>query len=86
MKKKLTRNTPAEEAAINKAIAIDPDTLEATDEQFKTAKRGRPFLSEETRKKQVTMRLDTDVIERLKEGGRGWQTRANEKLREALGL
>ena len=49
-------------------------------------KLGRPPLPEAEKKKRVTMYLDPDVIARLKEGGRGWQTRANEKLREALGL
>ncbi len=49
-------------------------------------KLGRPPLPEADRKTRVTMYLDPDVIARLKEGGRGWQTRANLKLREALGL
>lgn len=48
--------------------------------------RGRPPLRPEARKQRVTMYLDPDVVARLKEGGRGWQTRANEKLREVLGL
>lgn len=47
---------------------------------------GRPPLPEGEKKKRVTMYLDPDVIARLKEGGRGWQTRANAALREALGL
>ena len=49
-------------------------------------KLGRPPLPEEKKKRRVTMYLDPDVIDRLKEGGRGWQTRANAKLRKALGL
>lgn len=49
-------------------------------------KLGRPALEEEARKQRVTMYLDRDVIARLKEDGRGWQTRANEKLRVVLGL
>ena len=47
---------------------------------------GRPPLPEAEKKRRVTMYLDPDVVDRLKEGGRGWQTRANQKLREALGL
>jgi len=47
---------------------------------------GRPAMAEDERKQRVTMYLDRDVIERLKKGGRGWQTRANAKLRAALGL
>ena len=35
-------------------------------------------------KKPVTMRLDSDVINWLKTGGRGYQTRANQLLRHAM--
>ena len=52
----------------------------------KHGRMGRPPLPEDDRKQRVTMYLDRDVIARLKEDGRGWQTRANAKLREALGL
>lgn len=55
-------------------------------ELTRALRRGRPELPEEQRKQRVTMYLDRDVVERLKEGGKGWQTRANAKLREALGL
>lgn len=47
---------------------------------------GRPPLPEEARKRRVTLYLDADVVERLKAGGRGWQTRANAALRRVLGL
>ncbi len=49
-------------------------------------KLGRPPLPESERKQRVTMYLDRDVIAVLKKDGRGWQTRANQKLRSALGL
>jgi uncharacterized protein (DUF4415 family) len=49
-------------------------------------KLGRPTLPPEERKQRVTMYLDRDVVDALKENGRGWQTRANQKLRQALGL
>lgn len=35
-------------------------------------------------KRQITLRLDPDVIERFKAGGPGWQTRINEALRKAI--
>ncbi len=35
-------------------------------------------------KKPVTMRLDSDIIDWLKSGGRGYQTRANWLLRHAM--
>ena len=64
---------------------------ELTDEWFETAdfkigdkliRRGRP--KSERPKQQVTIRLDADVLERLRETGPGWQTRINEALREWL--
>ena len=35
-------------------------------------------------KTRVTIRLDADLVARLKEGGPGWQTRANAALRQAV--
>jgi uncharacterized protein (DUF4415 family) len=35
-------------------------------------------------KKLVSLRLDQDVIERVKQDGAGWQTRINDILRDAL--
>ncbi|HET9181933.1 MAG TPA: BrnA antitoxin family protein [Candidatus Angelobacter sp.] len=54
---------------------------ELTEEQLRKGVRGqmyRPF------KKPVTMRLDADVLEWLKEGGRGYQTKANALLRKEM--
>lgn len=47
--------------------------------------RGRPPLREQP-KRQVTLRLDPEVIDRFREGGPGWQSRINEALRKAAGL
>jgi uncharacterized protein (DUF4415 family) len=47
--------------------------------------RGRPPLRDAA-KRQVTLRLDPDVIEKFREGGPGWQARMNEALRRAVGL
>jgi uncharacterized protein (DUF4415 family) len=46
-------------------------------------KRGRPKL--DNPKRQVTLRLDGDVIDRLRETGPGWQSRINDILRKAVG-
>lgn len=46
--------------------------------------RGRPAL--ENPKKQVTLRLDSEVVERFRSGGPGWQSRINQILRKAAGL
>jgi uncharacterized protein (DUF4415 family) len=37
-------------------------------------------------KRQVTLRLDPDVIDAFRAGGAGWQSRMNSALRKAVGL
>ena len=75
--------TPKENAAINAGIAADPDTYEFSDAEFaRLPSRGRPLGS--GCKVQVTLRLDIDVVEKLKAGGTGWQTRANAVLRKSV--
>ena len=57
------------------------DIPEITEEQFRRGVRGlfyRPL------KKPVTIRLDVDIIEWLKRGGRGYQTKANALLRREM--
>lgn len=44
--------------------------------------RGRPLVA--SPKRQVTLRLDEDVLRHFKSGGRGWQTRINDTLAEAI--
>ena len=62
--------------------AIDlSDIPELTDEFFKNAVRN-PFYRPV--KKQITMRLDSDVIAWLKRAGPGYQTRANDLLRKLM--
>ncbi|KJF67385.1 BrnA antitoxin family protein [Rhizobium nepotum] len=56
--------------------------FEAIDEYRKT--RGRPPVDKP--KKQVTLRLDEDVVERFRNSGKGWQSRINDALRKAAGL
>jgi uncharacterized protein (DUF4415 family) len=47
-------------------------------------KRGRPKLARP--KRQVTLRLDADVIDHFRLMGRGWQGQINEALRKAVGV
>ena len=78
--RKILLNTPEEDAAINAGIAADPDTYELSAAEFKQLRRpGRPLGS--GTKMQVTLRLDVEVVEKLKATGAGWQTRANDVLR-----
>ncbi|HEV7368582.1 BrnA antitoxin family protein [Arenibaculum sp.] len=53
--------------------------------KFAKAKRGRPPVNDRP-KVATNLRLDADVIERLRRDGPGWQTRANDLLRRSLGL
>ena len=46
---------------------------------------GRPPERGEA-KKQVTLRLDADLLERFRATGAGWQTRLNATLRKAVGI
>ncbi len=82
----LIRPTPEEDAAIAQGIADDPDAYEFTDEDFAAAaqgrKRGRPHAI--APKAQVTLRLDSDLLDTLRASGPGWQTRVNDQLRRTF--
>jgi uncharacterized protein (DUF4415 family) len=58
---------------------LPPEFFIAVDELRHS--RGRPPV--ETPKKQITLRLDQDVIEKFRGTGRGWQSRINEALKRA---
>lgn len=89
-----------EEAEVRRQIAADPDDWEATEDDLRNAKpfaevfpdlmesirrsRGRP--ASDNPKKQVTLRLDADVVDRFRASGKGWQSRMNTALRKAAGL
>ncbi len=53
--------------------------------KFASAKRGRPPVND-VPKVATSLRLDADILETLRLGGPGWQTRANDLLRRALNL
>lgn len=57
-----------------------PDSLQKS---IKKGMRGRPVGRT---KKAITVSLDTDVIEKLRASGDGWQTRLNDLVRSAIGL
>lgn len=92
--------TDAEEARIQAMIASDPDNPEWTGDEFGQARPFAevfPTLADKMRqnigrpksdnpKVAVSLRLDSEVVERFKSGGPGWQTRMNKALRQAAGL
>ncbi|WP_191082791.1 BrnA antitoxin family protein [Roseococcus microcysteis] len=71
---------------------VDPDDAPPLTEEFfaraevregtKLVRRGRPRLPDA--KRQVTIRLDPELLDRLRATGPGWQTRLNEAVREWL--
>jgi uncharacterized protein (DUF4415 family) len=82
-------------------IDPDDDDVEWTEEHFRNAavyvggklvrpakgtwtRPGRP--PKEDAKKQVTLRLDPDVLHAFRATGKGWQSRINAELRKALGI
>ena len=89
--------TDQEEARIQAGIASDPDNPEWTEADFKKARpfaemfpelaenikrsRGRPAL--ERPRKQISIRLDPDVIDKFKATGPKWQSKINEVLKRA---
>jgi uncharacterized protein (DUF4415 family) len=97
MARQLHRNTPEEEAAIQRGIDQDPDNPEWTTEDFA---RARPaievvpklvaeYLRRRGKQKHptkvlVSLRLERDVVDKLRASGPGWQSRANDMLRKAV--
>ena len=69
-------------------IAFDEDCPELTDEQLREFRPANPDLHANPRlfkpkKKQITLKLDADVLEAYRGTGKGYQTRINEALRHA---
>lgn len=80
--------TVAEDKIITAAARRDPDAKPLTNAQWNTAKpharMGRP--PKDAPKVAVKLRLDPDLLAVLKATGPGWQTRANQILRERFAL
>jgi len=71
-----------------KALATRPDSdidtgdiPEMTDEQWEKARRGHFYRP---RKRQITARVDADVLDWLKAQGKGYQSRINAILRREM--
>ena len=77
--KKLRKLTPAELRRLDKTLIDYSDIPELGDEFLKKATVAWPPV-----KKQLTIRLDADVLDWLKGHGRGYQTRINRILRVAM--
>lgn len=89
-----------EDRRITKAAESDPDSPILDEEWFKKARPAAevvPELVEDYRrrvrgkqkaptKERVTLRLDPEIVDHFRAGGKGWQSRINETLRKALKL
>ena len=80
--RKILLNTPEEDAAVKVGIELDADTYQLDPVEFKKLRPGRPLGS--GTKTQITLRLDTEVVNTFRASGEGWQTRINELLRDAV--
>src|SRR5687767_15602761 len=83
--KQARKMTADEDARLEAGIEADPDAHELDDAWFAKAKpvRGRPRLQENEKKKPFSLRLSTEVIERFRASGPGYQTRMAELLERA---
>lgn len=73
------------EDEITTAARTDPDNPPLTEAELALVRRGgRPKADDP--KRLVSLRLDSDVVERLRASGPGWQSRANAALRRAVKL
>ncbi len=86
------------EADIQRGIAQGPDNPELTDEDFarmRPVRETHPELVEDWLRRRrgaqkaptkvlVSLRLEREVLEKLRASGRGWQSRANDMLRKAV--
>ena len=100
MARKLIPPTNAEDRRINRGIAHDPDTFEATAKDFARAKPARDVLpanvyeaarrrgqrgpQKEPKKAPVSLRVDPDVLDAYAATGKGYQARMNEVLRRGV--
>ncbi len=69
------------EEEIEADMASDPDWKDIPRDWYKHAKLGLPFPLPRENKRQVTLRLDPDILDYFKRQGRGWQSRINAVLR-----
>lgn len=76
--------TAEEDAAINAAALSDPDAQPLSDAELARLRpaRGRPVVA--VKRPMLSMRVDPDVLVYLRASGRGWQTKVNALLRQAV--
>lgn len=77
--------TPQEDAVITAGADADRDARPFTDAEWQAVKplvrRGRPLG---ITKEQITLRIDTDVLEAYRASGPGWHTLINDTLKRSI--
>lgn len=95
--RKIELPTAEEEAAIQRGMAQDPDNPELTDADWARMPPAAVMVPELVRdpprrrgpqkaptKEMVSLRLDRDVLAKLRARGPGWQKLVNDTLRKAV--
>lgn len=85
MKPKITMPDKDEDRKITAAALADPDNPPLDDDFFQTARRGRPTLAPDARKKRVNVTLDQELVDKARAKGINLSARVNELLRKELG-
>lgn len=67
-------------------VTFDEDCPALTDQELRESKPANPALHanpaySKPKKKQITLKIDADVLEAYRETGKGYQTRMNDALR-----
>ena len=87
-------NAPTEEVlarvkeAAKHPVTFDEDCPELTNQELREFRHVNPALHAnpeyfKPKKKQITLKIDADVLEAYRETGKGYQTRMNEALRNS---
>ncbi len=76
--------TSEEDASITTTALSDPDAQPLSDAELARLRpaRGRPPAT--IKRPMLSMRVDPDVLAYLRASGKGWQTKVNALLRQAL--
>ena len=65
---------------IRNAVESDPDAYFLDEDWFEAA----TFVNPSAEKERISIRLDKDILEFFRSGGRGYQSRINKVLREYM--
>ncbi|GMO55247.1 MAG: hypothetical protein Ta2G_14250 [Termitinemataceae bacterium] len=70
--------------AVERPIVYDEDVPELSDDQLAQFKRVRGRPKKAARKERIDLLLETESVQHLRMGGRGWQTRLREYVEKGI--